>query len=162
MSPHSTPPPLYSAPAPSSPHVRSPRLPLPRRRTRSKSFMDELLPLPSSTPSRLGDHTQSHPAGDLLPYPVLRRIASVGVLGIFLVVVVFLALTTGSGPGSGSAARGLRAVFGYGMQAELGQGWVAGTSEHGHGGEEDAGEEEDVTRIGMSGRGWSSGLQRRG
>lgn len=108
-----------SEPPPYDPHTgqatayqqpNRPVRPTPRKR---QSIMDELIPLPNAGPD-----SKSTP---LIPWTVLRRTASVGVISVFLLSIVFLASTQ-----SDHTRTGLRTIFGVGSDAGIGgAGWVA-------------------------------------
>ena len=80
-------------------------------------MIDELLPLPSQTPT-------SQPSAKpslLVPMNVLRRTGSVAIITIFLLSITFMASTEPA-----HRVTGLRTIFGVGSDAGLGgAGWVA-------------------------------------
>ncbi|ORX39259.1 Metallo-dependent phosphatase-like protein [Kockovaella imperatae] len=90
-------------------------IPTPLHRRKS-SLIDELLPLPTSTPTR-----QSLSLGQ-----IARRTTSVGIIFIFLLCISFLAITTHGSPSQSSHS--LKAIFGLGYQDGI-VSWIAGDLE---------------------------------
>ena len=100
--------PIDSLPRPSTPSS-----PIRRRSRQSSTLLDELLPIPASSSA------SSDPYNHLL-----RRTGSLAIISIFLISVVFLALS-GDRPDGGSAWR-LKHLFGEGNLDDAGgAGWVA-------------------------------------
>ncbi|KAK8849385.1 hypothetical protein IAR55_004717 [Kwoniella newhampshirensis] len=132
-SPSSLPPPRYdSTPPPSSPtHSTVPQpysQPFPststsnRPRYRQKpSFLDEVIPTPSSS------HSTDATSNTNLSHTI-RRAGSVAIISIFLLSIIFLASTDDSvhSAQNGANTGSLRQIFGVGSQAGVGgAGWVA-------------------------------------
>ncbi|WVQ79512.1 hypothetical protein IAT38_001611 [Cryptococcus sp. DSM 104549] len=108
----STPPPRYAAsPPPSPPTPLLPQHYSPPHLRQRPSFLDELLPTPTSSNLHEDDNKRS-------TTHAFRRAGSVAVISIFLLVVVFMA-STDEGPKVNVAA-GLRDLFGVGKETILG------------------------------------------
>lgn len=109
-------PPSYGRPssAPPSHHIRRPFTP---RSDSRKPLLEELIPTP--------DHPDRRDS-----IAVLRRTGSVAILSIFLLSVIFLASTEGRRQ---LASQDLRNIFGAGIQAEVGNGWLNQDLEGGSG-----------------------------